>query len=175
MEISIIIIVMIFFIFYSLWILVIFDTSYIGGRVDPSKKFWKENNSNFHMLPKNMNFPPRDGFSQITSHTSIYLLFYKHFSHWHIDTVIAHEAFKRSIDLKYRNRAKVIKINQVENTFVKHFLSQWFGSGAIREGRFLLFQLLLLLLPYPTLLTSPPLLVSPSSSSAYFYSHSYYY
>ncbi len=33
------------------------------------EKFW--NNSKFHIIPKthNINFAPRDGFSQITSHT----------------------------------------------------------------------------------------------------------
>ncbi len=45
---------------------VTFDTSIRG---DPSKKFWKENNSNFHMISitQNINFVPCDGFSQITT------------------------------------------------------------------------------------------------------------
>ena len=61
-----IIILMFFFIFYSLWTSVPFDTSI---REDPSKKFWEENNSNFHMIPitQNTNFAPCDRFSQITS------------------------------------------------------------------------------------------------------------
>ncbi len=59
-------IVMLFFIFYSLWTSVTFDTSIIG---DPNKKLWKENNSNFHMIPitQNINFAACDRFSQITS------------------------------------------------------------------------------------------------------------
>ncbi len=62
-----IIILMFFFIFYSLWTSVTFDTSIRG---DPSNKLWKENNSNFHMIPitQNINFAPCDRFSQITSH-----------------------------------------------------------------------------------------------------------
>ncbi len=58
---------MFFFILYSLWTPVTFETSIRG---DPSKKFWKEDNSNFHMIPitQNINFAPRDRFSQITSH-----------------------------------------------------------------------------------------------------------
>ncbi len=62
-----IIILMFFFIFYNLRTSVTFDTSIRG---DPGKKFWKENNSNLHMIPitKNINFVPCDVFSQITSH-----------------------------------------------------------------------------------------------------------
>ncbi len=62
-----IIILMFFFIFYGLWTSVTFDSSTRG---DPSKKFWKENNSNFLMIPitQNINFATCDGFSQITSH-----------------------------------------------------------------------------------------------------------
>ncbi len=62
-----IIILMFFFIFYDLWTSVTFDSSIRG---DPSKKFWKENNSNFLMIPitQNINFATCDGFSQITSH-----------------------------------------------------------------------------------------------------------
>ncbi len=62
-----IIILMFFFIFYSIWTSVTFDTNIRG---DPSKKFWKENNSNFHMIPitQNINFAARDWFSQTTSH-----------------------------------------------------------------------------------------------------------
>ncbi len=58
-------ILMFFFICYGLWTSVTFDTSIRG---DPSKKFWKENNSNFHMISitQNINFAPCDGFSQIT-------------------------------------------------------------------------------------------------------------
>ncbi len=61
-----IIILMFFFIFDSLWTSVTFDTIITG---DPSKKFWKENNSNFYMISitQNINFAPCDGFSQITS------------------------------------------------------------------------------------------------------------
>ncbi len=57
---------MFFFIFYNLWTPVTFDTSIRG---DPSKEFWKENNSNFHMISitQNINFAPCDGLSQITS------------------------------------------------------------------------------------------------------------
>ncbi len=55
------------FFFCGLWTSVTFYTSIRG---DPSKKFWKENNSNFHMISitQNINFAPCDGFSQITSH-----------------------------------------------------------------------------------------------------------
>ncbi len=62
-----IIILMFLFIFYSICTSVTFDSSIRG---DPSKKIWKENNSNFHMIPitQNVNFAPCDGFSQITSH-----------------------------------------------------------------------------------------------------------
>ncbi len=62
-----IIILMFFFIFYSHWTSVTFDTSIRG---DPSKKFWKENNSNFHLISitQNINFAPCDSFFQITSH-----------------------------------------------------------------------------------------------------------
>ncbi len=65
-EISIIM-PMFFFIFYGLWTSVTFDTSIRG---DPSKKFWKENNSNFHMISitQDINFVPCDRFSQITLH-----------------------------------------------------------------------------------------------------------
>ncbi len=58
---------MFFFIFYALRTSVTFDTSIRG---DQSKKFWKENNSNFHMIPRtqNINVAPCDGFSQIISH-----------------------------------------------------------------------------------------------------------
>ncbi len=65
---------MFFFIFYGLWTSVTFDASIRG---DPSKKFWKENHSNFHMISitQNINFAPCDGFSQITSHI-IMLSFY---------------------------------------------------------------------------------------------------
>ncbi len=68
-------IVMFFFIFHSLWMLVTFDTSVRRG---PSKKFWKENNSNFHMISitQNTNFAPCDGFSQITSHILKLLIFF---------------------------------------------------------------------------------------------------
>ena len=61
------IILMFFFIFDSLWISVSFDTSITGG---PSKKFWRENSSNFHMIPKTqiLYFALCDGFSQITFH-----------------------------------------------------------------------------------------------------------
>ena len=61
-----IIILMFFLIFYSLWTSVTFDTII---REDPSKKFWKENNSNFYMTPRtqNINFEQCDGLSQITS------------------------------------------------------------------------------------------------------------
>ncbi len=49
-----------------------FVTFDINIRGDPSKKFGKVNNSNFHMIsiPQNINFAPcdRDRFSQITSH-----------------------------------------------------------------------------------------------------------
>ncbi len=57
---------MFFFIFYGLRTSVTFDTSIRG---DPSKKFWKKNNSNFLMIPitQNINFATCDGFSQITS------------------------------------------------------------------------------------------------------------
>ncbi len=50
--------------------IVTFDTSIRG---DPSKRFWKENNSNFHMIPitQNINFAPCDEFSQITSQNDI--------------------------------------------------------------------------------------------------------
>ncbi len=67
-EINIIILIF-FFIFYDLWTSVTFDTSIRG---DPSKKLWKENNSNLHMISttQNINFAPCDGFSQITSHLS---------------------------------------------------------------------------------------------------------
>ena len=39
-------------------------------REDPSKKFWKENNSKFHMMTiiQHISFAPCDGLSQITSH-----------------------------------------------------------------------------------------------------------
>ena len=59
-----IIIEMFFFIFYSLLTSVTFDTNIRG---DPSKNFWKENNSNCHIIPiiQNINFAPFDGFSQI--------------------------------------------------------------------------------------------------------------
>ncbi len=55
---------MFFFIFLA------FVTSDTSIRGDPSKKFWKESNLNFHMIPiaQNINFAPCDGFSQITSH-----------------------------------------------------------------------------------------------------------
>ncbi len=43
-----IIIQMFFFIFHSLWTSITFDTSIRG---DPHKKFWKENNSNFYVIP----------------------------------------------------------------------------------------------------------------------------
>ncbi len=61
-----IIIIMFFFIFYNLWTSVTIDTSIRG---DPSKKIWKENNSNFHMIPitQKVNFAPCDRFYQITS------------------------------------------------------------------------------------------------------------
>ena len=55
---------MFFFIFYGLWTAVSFDTSITG---DPSKKFWKERNSNFYVITQNVNFAPCDRFSQITS------------------------------------------------------------------------------------------------------------
>ncbi len=42
-----IIILMFFFSFYGFWTSVTLDTSIRG---DSSKKFWKENNSNFHMI-----------------------------------------------------------------------------------------------------------------------------
>ncbi len=62
-----IIILMFFFIFYGLWTSVTFINSIRG---DPSKTFWKESNSNFHMISitQNINFVPCDRFSQITSH-----------------------------------------------------------------------------------------------------------
>ncbi len=65
-----IIILMFFFTFYGLWTSVTFDSSIRG---DPSKKFWKENNLNFLMIPltQNINFATCDGFSQITSHLRI--------------------------------------------------------------------------------------------------------
>ncbi len=61
-----ILILMFFFIFYGLWTSVTFDTSIRG---DPRKQIWKENNSNFQMIPitQNINSAPCDGFSQITS------------------------------------------------------------------------------------------------------------
>ncbi len=67
-------ILMFFFIFYGLWTCVTFDSSIRG---DPSKKFWKENNSNFYMIPitQNINLATCDRFSQITSHT-IFLFFF---------------------------------------------------------------------------------------------------
>ena len=46
------IILMLFFIFDSLWISVTFDTSIIEG---PSKKFWIEDISTFHMIPITQN------------------------------------------------------------------------------------------------------------------------
>ncbi len=55
---------MFFFIFYSFWTSVTIDTSIRG---DPIKKFWKENNSKFHVITQNINFAPCDRFSQITS------------------------------------------------------------------------------------------------------------
>ena len=60
------IIPMFFFIFESLWTSITFDTSITK---DPSKRFWKKCNLNFHMIPvtPNINFPPCDRFSQITS------------------------------------------------------------------------------------------------------------
>ncbi len=39
---------MFFLYFYGLWTSVTFDSSITG---DPSKKFWKEDNSDFHMIP----------------------------------------------------------------------------------------------------------------------------
>ena len=61
------IILMFFFIFYGLWTSVTFDSSIRG---DPSKKFWRENNSNCHLISitQNINFAPCDKFSQITLH-----------------------------------------------------------------------------------------------------------
>ncbi len=62
-----IIILMVFFIFIAFEHQTV-DTSIRG---DPSKKCWKENNSNFHMIPsitQKINFVPCDGFSQITWH-----------------------------------------------------------------------------------------------------------
>ncbi len=61
------IILMFFFIFDSLWSSVTFDT---GITEDPSKKFWKTDNSNFHMIltPQIWYFAPCDEFSQLTSH-----------------------------------------------------------------------------------------------------------
>ncbi len=62
-----IIILMFFFIFYGLWTSVTFDTNIRGN---PSKKFWKENISNFQIIwiTQYINFVPCDRFSQITSH-----------------------------------------------------------------------------------------------------------
>ena len=57
---------MFFFIFDSLWTSVTFGTSITE---DQSEMLWKENNSNFHIpITQNINFPPFDGFSQVTSH-----------------------------------------------------------------------------------------------------------
>ncbi len=74
-------IILIFFLYflYSLWTSVTFHIiSYIcisirtfdtSIRGDLSKMFWKENNSNFHMIPitQNTNFTPCGRFYQITS------------------------------------------------------------------------------------------------------------
>ncbi len=62
-----IIILMFFFIFYIILTSVTFDTSIRGDQ------FWKENNSNFHMISitRNINFAQCDGFSQITSQMTL--------------------------------------------------------------------------------------------------------
>ena len=63
------IILMFFFFFDNLWTSVSsFDASITEG---PSKKIWKEYNSNFHhmiQITQIWYFVPFDGFSQITSH-----------------------------------------------------------------------------------------------------------
>ncbi len=90
-----IIILMFFFIFYDLWTSVTFDTSIRG---DPSKKFWQENNSNFHMISitQNINFAPCDGFSQITSHINLYFWFQLKECIRALDQVHRHTPFRQS-------------------------------------------------------------------------------
>ncbi len=67
--------IMLFFVFDNLWTSVTFDTSITEG---PSKKFWKEYNSNVHMIPVTQiwYFAPCYRFLQITSQMTNNVLFF---------------------------------------------------------------------------------------------------
>ena len=81
------------FIFDSLWTSVTFDTSMTEGQ---SKKFWKEDIPNFHMILTTQiwYFAPCDVFSQITSH------FQQIFE---IDSWLNHLGLKQYYEIMFRS------------------------------------------------------------------------